>query len=230
MPFGVSNAPWLFTEMAHKTLGHISELLVYMDDLCVLSATWENHLKSLESMFVALQTAGLTLKPSKLAFGPKSVAYLGHAFWAEGVAVGEDRIKVIQELPNPTCIKDLRSVLGVMNFVRLFVPNYAEITAPLADLTRKDFATRPRFKNAWGSAQNTAFARIKRLLVSAPVLNFPDYEREFVVHVGASELGLVAFLAQPSKNDESADLDIVAEFRQRFKHGQRHYAAWMKGC
>ena len=125
MPFGVCNAPWLFTEMAHKTLGHIPELLVYMDDLCVLSATWENHLRSLESMFVALQAAGLTLKPSKLAFGPKSVVYLGHVISAEGVAVGKDRIKAIQELPTPTCIKDLRSVLGVMNFVRRFVPNFA---------------------------------------------------------------------------------------------------------
>ena len=61
MPFGVCNVPWLFTEMAQKTLGHISELLIYMDDLCVLSATWESHIKSLESLFAALQEAGLTL-------------------------------------------------------------------------------------------------------------------------------------------------------------------------
>ena len=170
-------------------------------------------------------------KAVQLAFGPKSVVYLGHEISAEGVAVGEDRIKSIQELPTPTCIKDLRSVLGVMNFVRRFVPNYAEITAPLVDLTRKDFATRPRFKKAWGSAQNTAFAHIKRSLVSAPVLNFPDYEREFIVHVDASELGVGAFLAQPSKNDESkSDLDIIAYFCQRFKHGQRHYSASMKEC
>ena len=65
MPFGVCNAPWLLTEMAHQTLGHIPELLVYLYDLCLLSATWENHVKSLESIFVASQTAGLTLKPSK---------------------------------------------------------------------------------------------------------------------------------------------------------------------
>ena len=124
--------------MAHKTLGHIPELLIYMDHLCVLSTTLENHLKSLESMFAALQAAGLTLKPSKLAFGPKSVAYLGHVISAEGSAVEKDRIDAIQELPTPTCIKDLRSVLGVMNFVRRFVPNFADVTAPLVDLTRKE--------------------------------------------------------------------------------------------
>ena len=84
-----------------QNVGHIPELLIYMDDLCVLSATWENHLKSLESMSVALQAAGLTLKPSKLAFGPKSVVYLGHVISAEGVSIGKDRIKAIQKIYQP---------------------------------------------------------------------------------------------------------------------------------
>ena len=149
MPFGVCNAPWLLTVMGHKTLGHIPELLIYMDDLCVSPATWETNFKSFQSRFAALQAAGLTLKPSK-AFGPKSVASLGKVISAEGVAVGEDRIKAIQELPTPTCIKDLRSVVGVMIFVRRFVPNFAQVTAPLVDLTRKEFATRSRFKKARG--------------------------------------------------------------------------------
>ena len=67
--------------------------------------------------------------------------------------------------------------------------------------------------------------------MSAPVLNFPEYEREFVVHVNASELGVGAFLAQPSKNDKSkSDLDTIAYFSQQLKHGQRHYSASMKEC
>ena len=232
MPFGVGNPPWLFSEMAHKTLGHVAVVLIYMDDLCVLFTTWENHSKSLESMFAALQAAGLTLKPSKVAFGPKLVAYLGHVISAEGiVAVGKDRIKAIQELPTPTCIKYLLSVLGVMSFVRSFVPNLAEVTAPLVNLTHKECATRSRFNKAWGKTQDTAFAHIKRLLVPAPVLIFPDYEHEFIVHVDASEIGIGAFLAQPSKNDDSkSDLDIMTCFGQRSKHGQRHYSASIKEC
>ena len=96
MPFGVCNALWRFTEMAQKTLGHIPELLIYMDDLRLLSATWESHIKSLESLFAALQEAGLTLKPSKMSFGPKSVTYLGHVISAEGVSVGAERIQAIK--------------------------------------------------------------------------------------------------------------------------------------
>ena len=118
-----------------------------------------------------------------------------------------------------------------MNFVRRFVPNFAEVTAPLVDLTRKEFGIRSRFKKAWGKTQDTAFAHIKRLPMSAPVLKFPGYEREFIVRVDASEIGVGAFLAQPSKNDDSkSDLDIIAYFSQLFKHGQRHYSASMKEC
>ena len=73
MPFGVCNAPWIFAEMAQKTLSHIPELLIYMGDLYELSATWENHLNSLEALFAALQAAGLTLKSSQVSFGPKLV-------------------------------------------------------------------------------------------------------------------------------------------------------------
>ena len=116
-----------------------------------------------------------------------------------------------------------------MDFVRRFVPNFTDVTAPLVDLTRKEFATQPRHKKAWGSAHDIAFAHIKRLLISAPVLDFPDHEREFVSHVTASKIGVGAFLAQPSKNDESKyNLDIIAYFCQRFKHRQRHYSASMK--
>lgn len=133
MPFGVCNAPCFFTEMAQRTSGHIPELLIYMGDLCVSFATWENHLKSLENMFVALQAAGVTLNPSQREFDPKMVVYLGHVIPGESVVVWEDLIKAIQELPIPIYIKGFRSFLGVMTFVRHFVPNFAQVTAPLVD-------------------------------------------------------------------------------------------------
>ena len=75
MSFGICNAPWLFTKMPQGTLGHIPELLLCIDDSCVLSATWESHINPLDNLFAALQAAGLTLKPSKIPFGPKLVTY-----------------------------------------------------------------------------------------------------------------------------------------------------------
>ena len=96
LPFGIANAPWIFQRamsLAFANFGQPSGLLVYMDDVIACSATWEAHLKLLEDMFRALQTAGLTLKPSKSYFGPKEVQYLGHVLSADGIRMGEGGVQ-----------------------------------------------------------------------------------------------------------------------------------------
>ena len=225
LPFGIANAPFLFQRtmaLAFAHFGPKSGLLVYMDDLICCSSTWEGHLTLLEETFKALQAAGLTLKPSKAQFGPKEVKYLGHILSADGIRLGDDRIKSILDLPTPTNIKGLRSVLGMVNYVRKFIPNLATVIAPMVDLTKKE-AVKSVAKR-WGPEHDKAFAEVKQLLTNAPVLHFPDFSKEFVVHVDASETGAGAFLAQ--KNGD--DLNIIAYFSQHFNMSQRHYSATMK--
>ncbi len=234
MPFGVANAPWLFQHVMSLALGHLgpdSGVLSYMDDLICINRTFDGHLASLEKMFAALQAAGLTLKPSKIQFGQKEVDYLGHVISAQGISISTDRIQAIVDLPTPTCIKDLRSALGMANFVRRFIDDYAEITSPLVDLTQKSFVKRASFKKAWGPAQDAAFQKLKDALSSARVLHFPDFSRDFVVHTDASEKGVGAFLAQPSRGStDGKDLDIVAYYSKRFSKSQQHYSPTMKEC
>ena len=133
LPFSISIAPWIFQRvmsLAFANFGQPSGLLE-LDNAIPCSATWEAHLKLLEDMFCALQTAGLTLKPSKIYFGPKKVQCVGHVLSANGIRMGEDRTKAIIGLKTPTTIKELRSVLGTMNFIRKFIPNLAVIIEPL---------------------------------------------------------------------------------------------------
>ena len=129
MPFGVANAPWLFQHVMYLGLGHLgpeSGVLSYVDDLICINHTFESHLVSLEKMFAALQAASLTLKPSEIKFGQKEVDYLGHVISANGISISTDRINAILDLPTPKSIKDLRSVLGMANFVRRFVKDYSD--------------------------------------------------------------------------------------------------------
>ena len=151
MPFGVANAPWRFRHVMPLALGHLasdSGILSYMNDLICINHTFESHLVSLEKTFAALHVAGLTLKPSKIQFGKKEVDYLGHVISVKGISVSTDRIKAIHDLPTPKSIKDLRFVLGMANFVRQFVKDCSDLTAPLVELTRKSFVKRTSFKKA----------------------------------------------------------------------------------
>ena len=76
--------------LAFANFGQPSGFLVYRDDVIACSATWGAYLRLLEYMFRALQTAGLTLQPSKIHFGPKKVQYLGHVLSTDGIRMGED--------------------------------------------------------------------------------------------------------------------------------------------
>ena len=230
LPFGIFNAPWVFQlvmSLGFANFGEGSGLLVYMDDVIVCSATWEAHLRLLEDMFRALQAAGLTLKPSKIHFGPKKVHYLGHVLSADGICVGEDRVKAIIDVKTPTTIKKLRSVLSTTNFVRKFIPNLATIVDPLIVLTRKSVANLTTLRNHWESEQDAAFIKVKELLTSALVLHFPRFHKSFIIHVDASDCVVGAFLAQKEDNGELA---IIANFSKRFTSSQQHYSATQKEC
>ena len=230
LPFGIANAPWIFQRvmsLAFANFGQPSDLLVYMDDVIACSTRWDAHLNLLQDMFRALQTAGLTLKPSKIHFGPKEVQYLGRVLSADGIRMAEDRIKAIIGLKTPTTIKELRSVLGTVDFVRKFIPNPATTIEPLVALTRKSVANLKTLRNHWGPEQDAAFIKVKEVLTSAPVLHFPQFHKPFIIHVDASDCGVGAFLAQKEDNGE---LVIIAYFSKRFTSSQQHYSATQNEC
>ena len=80
----------------------------------------------------------LTLKPSKIHFGPKKVHYLGHILSSDGIhIITEGPIKVIAGLGTPTCIKEPRAVQGTINFMRKFIPGLATVIELIVIVTRK---------------------------------------------------------------------------------------------
>ena len=229
-PFGIANAPWIFQRvmsLAFANFGQPSGLLVYMDDVIACSATWEAHLRLLEDMFRALQTAGLTLQPSVIHFGPKEVQYLGHDLSADGIRMGEARIKAIIDLKTPTTTKELRSVPGTVNFVRKFIPNLAPIIKSLVALTASQLQIYRHSETIGGPEQDASFIKVKELLTSAPALHFPQYHKSFIIHVDASDCGVGAFLAQKEDNEELA---MISYFSKRLTSSQQHYSTTPKEC
>ncbi|KAL5489209.1 hypothetical protein EMCRGX_G018276 [Ephydatia muelleri] len=84
-------------------------------------------------------------------------------------------------------------------YYRKFIPDYASIAASLTDLTRK---TSPN-QVVWNERCEASFKRLKDLLCSAPVLQSPDFERDFVLQTDASDVGVGAVLSQV--DDTGAD-------------------------
>jgi len=82
MPFGLSNAPATFQRLMDKVLGKLkyTMALVYLDDVIILSSSFEEHLLHLDQVLAYLDDAGLRLKASKCHFLRKEVVYLGHFY------------------------------------------------------------------------------------------------------------------------------------------------------
>ena len=116
----------------------------------------------LQRVLGQMQAAGLTLCGSKCFFGKTKTTHLGYEYSADGVAPSPEKTKSISTYPTPKTSKELRSFLGLVNFYRHFVPQFADMAAPLTDLTGKNI----RFK--WESKQQHAFETVKKELMSLP--------------------------------------------------------------
>jgi hypothetical protein len=95
-------------------------------------------------------------------------------------------------MPPPTSAKQLRSTLGHTSYYHRFIQRYANIIAPLENLLKKAETFQ------WTPECDKSFEILKEKLITTPILIFPNWEKEFHVHVDASGIALGAILTQPS--------------------------------
>jgi len=110
----------------------------YQYDLIVYSKLRERHIKHLRRVFEKCRIYGISLNPKKFLFSITKGKLLGHVVRKEGVYIGPERIKEINDMNPPTSRKGVQSFFGKINFVRIFVPDYTTIVNPINKLLKKD--------------------------------------------------------------------------------------------
>ena len=195
IPFGLCNAPATFQRLMQRMLAGLESFCsVYIDDIIVFSGTEEEHVDHLRQIFERFRRFCLRLHPGKCSFAQEQVEYLGHVISAKGIAPNPGKVRAVQEFPVPTSVKGVRQFLGMASYYRRFMPGFAKTAAPLHALTRESV---PFF---WSIACQGAFLCLKDLLVSPPVLAYPNFDKSFVMHTDASILGLGAVLEQEQED------------------------------
>ena len=192
MPFGLCNAPATFQRLMDAVLGGLQwdQCLVYLDDIIVLGRSFESHLKALSDVLGRLERAGLRLKPAKCHLCCKKVSYLGHIVSEQGIAVDPSKTKRIATWPVPESTREVQQFMGLANYYRRFIQDFATLARPLHQLTEKGASFR------WMPDCEHAFCELKRRLTSAPILVFPDFSKPFILDTDASATGLGAVLSQ----------------------------------
>ena len=123
----------------------------------------------LRQIFDRCREYGISLNPAKSIFGVTKGKFLGHIISKDGLKIDPERVEAIQKIPLPRNIKTLQSFLGKINFLRRFIPNYAEIAKPIQTLLKKDV------KFVRGKEGRIGFQEIKDSIGKALVLVSPDY-------------------------------------------------------
>ena len=140
----------------------------------------------------------MKLNPKKCSFVKQRIEYLGHVVTPEGTFLDPSKVEVVKNFPTPASLKELKSFLGLANYYRRFIKGFSEIASPLNALPRKGV------KFCWSESCADAFDRLKRALISAHVLAFPNFDEQFLLYFDASSTGIGFALAQIQNGKEVA--------------------------
>ena len=115
----------------------------------------------------------LYAKFSKCEFWLKEVGFLGHVISGEGIAVDPSKVEAVTEWKAPTSVGEIRSFLGLAGYYRRFIENFSKIAKPMTELLKKDT------KFNWTEECEASFQKLKKRLVTAPVLILPNIRKDF---------------------------------------------------
>jgi hypothetical protein len=166
-------------------LRDIPNVLVYIDNLLVHNDTHEKHLQVLDQVLALLHKNHLKINLEKCVFGKKEVSYLGFTLTPDGIKPGKNKLKAIKDAKPPTDIKTIRSFVGLCNFFRTHIKDFALIAAPLFKLTRKDsgYKSGPLPEKALKAFY---ILQKQKQLTSEPVMAFPKADRQYALITDAA--------------------------------------------
>ena len=199
MPFGLCNAPGVFTAALTRILEKYINVFVlaYLDDILIYSKTPAEHLKHIQLVLDEFKECKIVCRAHKCRFNRLSLPYLGHILSVDGVKPDPRKVQIVVDWPMPlTSVKDVEKFLGLTNYFRKYILGYGTVSAPISDLRRKNVPF------IWSPECEKAAGYLKKTLSEEPLLTSPDFSEgspQFQLITDASGLGIGAALFQGDK-------------------------------
>ena len=226
-PMGLLGAPGSFQRLMEIVIHNLSNILAYIDDLLVHTKDHGKHLEILDELFTRLRKHGLKINLPKSFFGATEVSYLGFKLTPDGIKPGSDKLKAVAAAAPPNDITEVRAFLGLCNFFRGHVRNFAQLAAPLNLLTTNtcEWKGGPLPADA-----DKAFKELKSVLVSEPVVHYPNPNLPYALITEAwsadatSPGGYSAILAQILPGEE---LEVISYASRKLKCHEKNYEPFL---
>ena len=182
LPFGVKCAPEIFQRTMDQMVEDLDGVEIIMDDV-IIAGDESTHDEHLQKFLERASRKGLKLNKEKCRIRQKEVSYLGHLLTADGLKIDPQKIKAIQEIPEPESKEDVKRLLGFIQFLRWYLPGLFTVDAPLRELEKSDVLFH------WDHPQKGSFKKIKELVSQAPVLQYYDVTNPVTIQCDASGKG-----------------------------------------
>jgi hypothetical protein len=178
LPFGLKNVGATFQRAMSYAFHDIKHIVQpYLDDLPAHSMHRQDHPAHLRAIFIRCRYYRIRLNPHKCVFCVESDRLLGFIVSLHGIRVDPLKVEAILNLPPPSTLRQLQSLQGKENFLRRFIPNYAELTLGFTRLLKKGY------EFVWDETANKAFEALKLSLTRTPLLFPPDYSRDYFLYL-----------------------------------------------
>lgn len=175
MAFGLRNAPATFSRFVTKVFKGLEDLCEpYLDDVMVLSQSWQDHITHLEQVFERIILANLTPNLKKSELANAKFDSLGHIPSLNPIQPRQQQVEALFKFPAPKSRKQVKSLLGLASYYRKFLSHFA-----LTKLRKRSVLFELSTE-----ARNT-FVDLKSRLASRPILRPPNYDVPFLMAVDA---------------------------------------------
>lgn len=215
LPMGLKISPSAFSRMMTIAMSglHFDKCLVYLDDLIVYGKNLNDHNTNLHSVLSRLRKVNLKLNPSKCQFLKKDLVYLGHKISDKGVEPDPSKVSSILNFPVPTNVEEVKRFVAMVNYYRRHIFQFAHITKPLNGLTKKNVIFE------WNDECQSAFEKLKEIIVSDLVLDFPDFNENNVFQLTTDASGKAIGGVLSNKNNRP-----VAFASRNLNKGELNYS------
>jgi transposase InsO family protein len=220
MTFGLRNAGQTFQRFVDELTRGLDFVYCYLDDFLIFSRTEAEHLEHLRKIFNRLRDYGMLINTSKCVFGVHEVKFLGYLISETGTRPLDSKVQAIKEFPVPTDVRQLRRFLGMLNFYRRFLPQAAQVQAPLHALLTGSVKGKQLITLIGDTL--AAFEACKESLSNAALLAHPSCSAKLALVTDASDTALGAVLQQLSEGV----WEPLAFFSRKLSPAQTKYSPY----
>jgi len=141
MFFGMTNSLATFQTMINEILRDMineEKVAAFVDNVLVETETEEGYNKIVEEVLKQLEKNDLYVKPEKYVWKVRKIEFLGVIIGPNGIEMEKEKVDGVLSWPEPKNAKDIRKFLGLANYYRRFIKDFAQVARPMNILTRKD--------------------------------------------------------------------------------------------